>query len=83
MAAEGRIRQTRGDSQGHRDRAGASKELRDTNASMVSLKAILEVAAERRETLEANLARKEAELEGAMGQNHEEWKREIAARGVE
>lgn len=54
------------------------KELHDIDAAMVSLRAILEVAAERRETLEADLSRREAELEAAMEQKHEEWGREIA-----
>jgi chromosome segregation ATPase len=53
------------------------KELHDIDASMVSLKAILEVAAESREALEAELARKEAELASVMEQKNEEWKREI------
>jgi len=57
---------------------GRLKELHDIDASMVSLKAILEVAAERREALEAELARREAELKSTMEHKNDESKRESA-----
>jgi hypothetical protein len=54
------------------------KELHDIDAAMLSLKAILEVAAERRAALEDELNQKEAELHGAMERKNEEWKQEQA-----
>jgi hypothetical protein len=52
------------------------RELHDIDASMVSLSAILEIAAERREALEAELARREVELNAAIMLKKEEWARE-------
>jgi hypothetical protein len=52
------------------------KELHDIDASMFSLSGILEVAAERREALEAELIRREAELNAAIERKKEEWARE-------
>ena len=42
------------------------KELHDIDAAMVSLKAILEVAAERRAVLEAEINQREADLQAAI-----------------
>jgi hypothetical protein len=52
------------------------KELHDIDASMVSLRGILEVAAERREALEAELTRRQAELDATIERKKEEWARE-------
>jgi hypothetical protein len=54
------------------------KELHDIDGAMVSLKAILEVAAERRATLDADLQQREADLMAAMEAKKEAWKREAA-----
>jgi hypothetical protein len=54
------------------------KELHDIDGAMVSLKAILEVAAERREALEGELNQWEADLKAAMQAKNEEWSREQA-----
>jgi hypothetical protein len=48
------------------------KELHDIDAAMLSLKAILEVAAERRAALEAELNQREADLQTAMERKNEE-----------
>ena len=50
------------------------KELHDIDGAMVSLKAILEVAAERRAALEAELNQQESDLRSAMEAKREEWK---------
>lgn len=52
------------------------KELHDIDAAMLSLKAILEVAAERRAALEAELNQRKAEIQNAMEKKKEEWTRE-------
>jgi hypothetical protein len=52
------------------------KELHDIDGAMVSLKAILEVAAEHRAALEAELSQRESDLRAAMAAKHEEWKLE-------
>jgi chromosome segregation ATPase len=52
------------------------KELHDIDGAMVSLKAILEVAAERRAALESELKQQEADLQSSMERRKEEWTRE-------
>lgn len=52
------------------------KELHDIDAAMVSLKAILEVAAERRAALEAEFSQREAELQAAVERKNRELARE-------
>ena len=52
------------------------KELHDIDAAMVSLKAILEVAAERRAALEAEFSKREAELQAGMERKNKELARE-------
>ena len=52
------------------------KELHDIDAAMVSLKAILEVAAERRAALDAELNQREADLQSAIDRKNEEWTRD-------
>jgi len=54
------------------------KELHDIDGAMVSLKAILEVGAERRAVLEAEINQREADLQAAIEAKHEEWSREQA-----
>jgi chromosome segregation ATPase len=54
------------------------RELHDIDGAMVSLKAILEVAAERRAALEAELNQREADLHSAMEAKNEDWSREQA-----
>jgi chromosome segregation ATPase len=54
------------------------KELHDIDGAMVSLKAILEVATERRATLEVDLQQREADLQAAMEAKKEAWKRDEA-----
>jgi hypothetical protein len=54
------------------------KELHNIDAAMVSLKTILEVAADRRTALEADLNQREADLQTAMERKKEEWNREQA-----
>jgi len=54
------------------------KELHDIDGAMVSLKAILEVGAERRAVLEVELNQREADLQAAIKAKHEEWNREQA-----
>ena len=54
------------------------KELHDIDAAMLSLKAILEVAAERRAALEAELNQREIDIQTAMETKKEEWTREQA-----
>jgi chromosome segregation ATPase len=53
-------------------------ELHDIDAAMLSLKAILEVAAERRAALEAELNHRESDLRTAIEQKNEDWTREQA-----
>jgi hypothetical protein len=54
------------------------KELHDIDAAMVSLKAILEVAAERRAALEAEFGQREAELQAGMDRKKKDSAREEA-----
>jgi chromosome segregation ATPase len=52
------------------------KELHDIDGAMISLKSILEVAAERRAALEGELRQQETDLQAAMVAKAEEWSRE-------
>lgn len=54
------------------------RELHDIDAAMVSLQAVLEVAAERRAELEGELTRREADIQAAIKRRNEEWEREQA-----
>jgi chromosome segregation ATPase len=54
------------------------KELHDIDAGMVSLKAILEVAAERRAALEADLNQQETDTRITIERTNKEWTREQA-----
>jgi chromosome segregation ATPase len=54
------------------------KELHDIDAAMISLKAILEVGAERRAALEAELNQREVDLQAAIERKNEQWAREQA-----
>ena len=54
------------------------KEMHEIDAAMVSLKAILEVAAERRATLEAELRQQEEDLRASMEGRRAAWKQEQA-----